>query len=138
MMHTYMYDTLLRIAISVICFYHFCPSSISSYSHVSSPSEYVSSIFIPPSFPAQHSLHPPSQVADSGRKIRPRPPFSLAIDFRPLQRGNSFIPAISVALLQVLYHSCRGAPDYSTDTVSDFHAEAHRQLQVKDLPKVPT
>src|SRR6218665_2069816 len=32
----------------------------------------------------------------------------------------------------------RGAPDYSTDTVSEFHAEAHRQLQVKDLPKVPT
>src|SRR6218665_2757840 len=27
----------------------------------------------------------------------------------------------------------RGAPDYSTDTVSEFHAEAHRQLQVKDL-----
>ena len=32
----------------------------------------------------------------------------------------------------------RGAPDYSTDTVSEFHAEAHSQLQVKDLPKVPT
>src|SRR6218665_520489 len=32
----------------------------------------------------------------------------------------------------------RGAPDYSTDTVSEFHAEAHRQLQVKDLQKVPT
>src|SRR6218665_2700849 len=32
----------------------------------------------------------------------------------------------------------RGAPDYSTDIVSEFHAEAHRQLQVKDLPKVPT
>src|SRR6218665_2959626 len=32
----------------------------------------------------------------------------------------------------------RGAPDYSTDTVSEFHAEAHRQLQAKDLPKVPT
>ena len=32
----------------------------------------------------------------------------------------------------------RGAPDYSTDTVSEFHAETHRQLQVKDLPKVPT
>src|SRR6218665_2852473 len=31
----------------------------------------------------------------------------------------------------------RGAPDYSMDTVSEFHAEAHRQLQVKDLPKVP-
>ena len=30
-----------------------------------------------------------------------------------------------------------GAPDYSTDTVSEFHAEAHRQLWVKDLPKVP-
>src|SRR6218665_2952172 len=28
----------------------------------------------------------------------------------------------------------RGTPDYSTDTVSEFHAEAHRQLQVKDLP----
>src|SRR6218665_806602 len=32
----------------------------------------------------------------------------------------------------------RGGPDYSTDTVSEFHAEAHMQLQVKDLPKVPT
>src|SRR6218665_611514 len=32
----------------------------------------------------------------------------------------------------------RGAPDYSTDTISEFHAEAHRQLQVKDMPKVPT
>src|SRR6218665_1456816 len=32
----------------------------------------------------------------------------------------------------------RGAPDHSTDTVSEFHAEEHRQLQVKDLPKVPT
>src|SRR6218665_273445 len=31
----------------------------------------------------------------------------------------------------------RGTPDYSTDTVSEFHAEAHRQLQVQDLPKVP-
>ena len=32
----------------------------------------------------------------------------------------------------------RGAPDYSTDTVSEFHVEAHRQLQIKALPKVPT
>src|SRR6218665_711741 len=31
-----------------------------------------------------------------------------------------------------------GARDYSKDTVSEFHAEAHRQVQVKDLPKVPT
>src|SRR6218665_3313919 len=30
----------------------------------------------------------------------------------------------------------RGAPDYSMDTVSEFHAETHGQLQVKDLPKV--
>ena len=31
----------------------------------------------------------------------------------------------------------RGAPDYSTDTVSEFHANAHRQLQVhvRGLPK---
>ena len=28
----------------------------------------------------------------------------------------------------------RVAPDYSTDSVSEFHAEAHRQLQVKNLP----
>src|SRR6218665_2174081 len=49
----------------------------------------------------------------------------------------SFIPAISIAPLQVLYYS-EGAPDYSTDTALEFHAEAHRQLQVKDLPKVPT
>ena len=32
----------------------------------------------------------------------------------------------------------RGAPDYSTDTVSEFRVEVHRQLQVQDLPKVLT
>ena len=32
----------------------------------------------------------------------------------------------------------RGAPDYSADTESEFHAEAHEQLRVKDLPMVPT
>src|SRR6218665_500372 len=33
----------------------------------------------------------------------------------------------------------RGAPDYSTDwSFTEFHAEEHRQLQVKDLFKVPT
>ena len=31
-----------------------------------------------------------------------------------------------------------GAPYYNMDTVSKFHAEVHRQLSVKDLPKVPT
>src|SRR6218665_3177219 len=50
---------------------------------------------------------------------------------------HSFIPAIfySAPSSPLLL---RGAPDYSTDTVSEFHAEAHRQLQVKDLPKVLT
>src|SRR5678816_3968203 len=32
----------------------------------------------------------------------------------------------------------RGAPDYSADTESEFLAEAHEQLRVKDLPRVPT
>src|SRR5688572_19030634 len=32
----------------------------------------------------------------------------------------------------------RGAPDYSADTESEFHAEAHEQLRVKDLPQVRT
>src|SRR5688572_3102433 len=32
----------------------------------------------------------------------------------------------------------RGAPDSSADTESEFHAEAHEQLRVKDLPRVPT
>ena len=32
----------------------------------------------------------------------------------------------------------RGAPDYSANTESEFHAEAHEQLRVKDLPRVPT
>src|ERR1043165_9047838 len=31
----------------------------------------------------------------------------------------------------------RGALDYSADTESEFHAEAHEQLRVKDLPRVP-
>src|SRR6218665_3641869 len=48
-----------------------------------------------------------------------------------IQSGHFYSAPSSPLLL-------RGAPDYSTDTVSEFHAEAHRQLQVKDLPKVPT
>src|ERR687898_717999 len=31
----------------------------------------------------------------------------------------------------------RGAPEDSADTGSEFHAEAHEQLRVKDLLKVP-
>src|SRR6218665_477550 len=48
-----------------------------------------------------------------------------------IHSGNFYSAPSSPLLL-------RGAPEYSTDTVSDFYAEAHRQLQVKDLPKVPT
>ena len=57
----------------------------------------------------------------------------------PYQRSNSFIHSIiysghfySASSSPLLL---RGAPDYSTDTISEFHAEAHRQLQVKDLSK---
>src|ERR1043165_9013930 len=32
----------------------------------------------------------------------------------------------------------RGAHNYSADTESEFHAEAHEQLRAKDLPRVPT
>src|SRR5678816_3594913 len=32
----------------------------------------------------------------------------------------------------------KGAPDYCADAESEFHAEAHEQLRVKDLPRVPT
>ena len=51
--------------------------------------------------------------------------------FISFSSGHFYSASLSPLLL-------RGAPDYSTDTVSEFHAEAHRQLQVKDLPKVPT
>ena len=51
---------------------------------------------------------------------------------------HSFSQAISIAPLQVHYYS--EALRHSTDrpTVSEFHAEAHRQLRAKDLPKVST
>ena len=52
-------------------------------------------------------------------------PFNSFIDFRYLYSAPSEF------LL-------RGAPDYSADTVSEFHAEAPEQLRVKDLPRVPT
>src|SRR6218665_2164079 len=53
---------------------------------------------------------------------------------------SSFIhSAISMAPLQVLYYSeALPSPDYSTDTVSEFHAEAHRQLYTgKGLARGP-
>src|SRR6218665_1584165 len=58
-----------------------------------------------------------------------RKPYNIIHSF--IHSGHFYSAPSSPLLL-------RGAPDYSTDTVSEFHAEAHRQLQVKDLPKVPT
>src|SRR6218665_3000485 len=54
------------------------------------------------------------------------------------QLWHSFILAISISPLQVLYYSEALPTTACADTVSEFHAEAHRQLQVKNLPKVPT
>src|SRR6218665_1570358 len=68
----------------------------------------------------------------------------------PLQSMNTIMARLSERLTYSFIHSdhfystplsplpLRGAPDYSMDTLSEFHAEVHRQLQVKDLPKVPT
>jgi len=56
----------------------------------------------------------------------------------PLESQSSFIHSGHFYSSPSSPLPLRGAPDYSTDTVSEFHAEAHRQLQVKDLPKVPT
>src|SRR6218665_1445682 len=53
----------------------------------------------------------------------------------PCQLIHSFQPFYSAPSGPLLL---RGASDYITDTVSEFHAEAHRQLQGKDLPKVLT
>src|SRR6218665_257883 len=75
---------------------------------------------------------------------------TLAIEVTDLISNISVLPSNPHSFIHSFIHSghfysapsspllLRGAPDYSTDTVSEFHAEAHRQLQVKDLPKVPT
>src|SRR6218665_2657781 len=49
----------------------------------------------------------------------------------PFIHSGHFCSAPSSSLL------LRGAPDYSTDTVSEFHAEAHRQLVGKGLAQGP-
>ena len=49
---------------------------------------------------------------------------------------HSFIPAISIAPLKPTTTQRRSRLQHGY--WSEFHAEAHRQLQVKDLPKVPT
>jgi len=58
-------------------------------------------------------------------------PKTLNLPHSFIHSGHFYINPSSPLLL-------RGAPDYSMDTVSEFHAEAHRQLQVKDFPRVPT
>src|SRR6218665_1335592 len=47
-----------------------------------------------------------------------------------INSGHFYNASLSPLLL-------RSTPDYSTDTVSEFRAKAHRQMQVEDLPKVP-
>src|SRR6218665_2107597 len=55
--------------------------------------------------------------------LSPRTPrSSLYYFFYSFIHSGHFYSAPSSPLL------LRGAPDYSTDTVSEFHAEAHRQL----------
>src|SRR6218665_3744486 len=49
----------------------------------------------------------------------------------PFIHSGHFYSAPSSSLL------LRGAPDYSTDTVSEFQAEAHRQLVGKGLAQGP-
>src|SRR6218665_1619996 len=69
-----------------------------------------------------------------GSNAQRRPKHDIALERNPssfIHSGHFYSAPSSPLLL-------RGAPDYSTDTVSEFHAEAHRQLQVKDLPKIPT
>ena len=57
-------------------------------------------------------------------------PQSIQFFFHSFIHSGHFYSAPSSPLL------LRGVPDYNTDTVSEFHAEAHRQLQVKNLPNV--
>src|SRR6218665_2359055 len=49
---------------------------------------------------------------------------------------NSFIQAISITPLKVQYYS--EALPTQHGVCRSFHAKRHRQLRVKDLPKVPT
>ena len=65
-------------------------------------------------------------------RARVRGGFQLVDNFHSFIHSGHFYSAPSSPLL------LRGAHDYSTDTGSEFHAKAHRQLQVKDLPKDPT
>ena len=68
-------------------------------------------------------------LSDERRRIcqwAPRPHNWLIHSF--IHSGHFYSAHSSPLLL-------RGAPDYSTYIVSEFHAEAHRQLQVNDCPR---
>ena len=66
--------------------------------------------------------------------------YGFIADTPTAPRGYNCEGKFSVQMLNLFIHSghfysahsnplpLRGAPDYSTDTVSEFHAEAHRQL----------
>ena len=62
----------------------------------------------------------------------------LVINRRPKSRHliHSFIPAIFIAPLQVHYYSEALPPQH--EHCQSFTPKCHRQLRVKDLPKVPT
>ena len=80
---------------------------------------------------SDHQLRPACQVV-SGLRWFHLSTRQADLTFNSFIHSGHFYSAPSSPL------PLRGTPDYSTDTVSEFHAEAHRQLQVKDLPKVPT
>jgi len=55
--------------------------------------------------------------------------------FYCVQKRNSGTEALTIVINSGHFYSTlsspqllRGAPDYSTNTVSEFHTEAHRQL----------
>src|SRR5688572_21643203 len=60
-----------------------------------------------------------------------------------INRGGFLIRSLCMCVCMSTCYSApsrfllRGAPDYSADTESEFHTEAHEQLRVKDLPRVP-
>src|SRR6218665_2601140 len=92
------------------------------------------SLNLPYPYPHQSLRLPSSSPFLSLQFLLPTLPFSFTLSSLFLSINSfihSFILAISIAPLppsSPLPLRLRGAPDYSTDTVSEFHAEAHRQL----------
>src|SRR6218665_193165 len=74
-----------------------------------------------PSIPVHANGKPTSKMATSRAFGESRPTMLPPCFFSLIHSGHFYSAPSSPLLL-------RGAPDYSTDTVSEFHAEAHRQL----------